>query len=229
MSDPKIISLNDTDGALAWIAPELGGWLLRYSRNLEKHGQVDALYYSKEIVDRYPKQMYAGMPILFPLVGNNRAEGKEHHYTWNGKLFEMPQHGFGRRSEWKVIDQQSQSLVIELSENSGTLAHYPFSFLHQIVYELKKGQLHWKQTIQNRSGEPMPFNSGFHPFFSTPVVKNSRREDCFIELPDAKKVIPQGKWGNFSTKPFPSQNWSVEQDVSGSLFFSDLKSPTTVS
>ena len=53
-STAKTFQLNSPDGALAVIAPELGGWLLRYARPT-KHGLVDALHFSQPIADRYPK------------------------------------------------------------------------------------------------------------------------------------------------------------------------------
>jgi len=66
MHEDKFIQLNDTDGSLAVIVPELGGWLLRYARPT-RHGLVDALHFEQAVVDRYPKEMWAGNPLLFPM------------------------------------------------------------------------------------------------------------------------------------------------------------------
>src|SRR5262245_45926592 len=104
MPERQWITLTDGEGATAVIAPELGGWLLRYARKTPKHGFVEALHFAQAVIDRYPREMYAGNPVLFPLVSNNRAGDKEHHYEWNSTLFEMPQHGFARRSKWSVRD-----------------------------------------------------------------------------------------------------------------------------
>jgi|GEM_PF-2808955 len=38
MTSPSPVVLNDSTGSLAVIAPELGGWLLRYARPTAKHG-----------------------------------------------------------------------------------------------------------------------------------------------------------------------------------------------
>ncbi len=99
MPERHLVTLTDSEGTTAVVAPELGGWLLRYARKLPEHGSVEALHFSQAVVDRYPREMYAGIPVLFPLVSNNRTGDKEHHYEWNGRLFEMPQHGFARRSK----------------------------------------------------------------------------------------------------------------------------------
>jgi len=94
MTEKNFVSLQDADGTIALVAPELGGWLLRYARPMPNHGLVDALHFSQAVVDRYPREMYAGNPILFPLVSNNHVGDKEHHYLWNDHFYEMPQHGF---------------------------------------------------------------------------------------------------------------------------------------
>ena len=76
----NLVQLSDSEGGLAVVAPELGGWLLRYARTMPEHGCVDALHFSQAVVDRYPKEMCAGNPILFPLVSFNHLPGQDHHY-----------------------------------------------------------------------------------------------------------------------------------------------------
>ena len=92
----QLITLRD-GSAKAVIAPELGAWLLRYTRRLPELGAIDALYFAQEVVDRYPNKMYAGNPLLFPQVSFSHLPGKEHHYAIDGKIFALPQHGFARR------------------------------------------------------------------------------------------------------------------------------------
>ena len=87
------VQLTSPEGALAVIAPELGGWLLRYARPTP-HGLVDALHFNQAVVDRYPKEMWAGNPLLFPMVSFNHLPGREHHYAWAGREFPLGQHGY---------------------------------------------------------------------------------------------------------------------------------------
>jgi aldose 1-epimerase len=223
MSEKKFITLADADGTTAVFAPELGGWLLRYARQTSKHGLVDALHFSQSVVDRYPREMYAGNPILFPLVSNNRVGDQEHHYEWNGSVCEMPQHGFARRSVWTVIDQTPTSIALELTDSDATHASYPFAFRQCFTYRLSQGRLHWEQVIENRSNEPMPFSTGVHPYFAVPLAVKSEREACFVEIPAGKRLTPVGKFERFTAEPFPAQNWSVDEDVSGTMFLTDLK------
>ena len=223
MPEKNLVHLTDADGATAMIAPELGGWLLRYARSLPKHGLVEALHFSQAVIDRYPREMYAGNPILFPLASKNLAGGKDHHYEWNGQVFHMPQHGFARRLKWTVVEQTASSVTMELTDNEHTRANYPFTFGHRLSYRLDQGRLRWEQVVENRGSEPMPFSTGFHPYFRVPLTHKSERAVCFVEIPEAKRVTPQGNWERFPAKPFPAQNWSVQEDVSGTMFLTDLK------
>ena len=223
MPEKNLVTLTDADGANALVAPELGGWLLRYARAFPKHGVVEALHCTQAVIDRYPREMYAGIPILFPLVSSNHAGGQDHHYEWNGKLYEMPQHGFGRRSKWTVREQAPDSVTMELTDNETTRVNYPFSFRQILTYRLSRGRLQWEQVIENRSAEPMPFSSGFHPYFAVPLTPKSERAGCFIEIPDAKRLTPVGRLERFTAEPFAAQNWSVQEDVAGTMFLTDLK------
>ncbi|MBM3835325.1 MAG: DUF4432 family protein [Verrucomicrobia bacterium] len=223
MSEQNFVQLTDPDGTLAVVAPKLGAWLLRYARPMPGHGLVEALHCTQAVIDRYPREMYAGNPILFPLVSFNRGGGKEHHYEWNAQLYEMPQHGFARRSQWLVTERSAASVTMELTDNETTRTNYPFSFRHQMIYRLAEGRLHWEQTIENRGEQPMPFSTGFHPYFAVPLTSAGQRSKCFVELPEARHVTSHENAASFTSQPFPSQNWSVQEDVSGTMFLAGLK------
>lgn len=223
MTRPHLVTLADGQGASALIAPELGGWLLRYRREFVEHGPVDALHFDQAVVDRYPREMYAGMPLLFPLASFNHLPTRDHHYEWAGATFEMPQHGFARRLPWTVVDQTPTALTLELTASDATRTHYPFAFSHRLTYQLAGGHLFWEQTITNWSNEPMPFSTGFHPYFAAPLSPRGTRAECFVELPDCRRLTMHGRGDQFTGKPFPGQSWSVQEDVSMTMFLTDLK------
>ena len=222
MPEKTLVTLTDTDGSLAVVAPQLGGWLLRYARPMAAHGLVEALHCTQAVIDRYPREMFAGNPILFPLVSYNHAPGKDHHYEWNGQTYPMPQHGFGRRSNWTVIHQDTTSLTMELVDSEATRAVFPFAFGHRITYRLVNGRLHWEQVVENRSAEVMPFATGFHPYFAVPLTSKSERAACFVEIPEAKRMFLHDRGASFTAKPFLAQNWSVQEDVADTLFLAGL-------
>ena len=221
----QLITLRDGSGAKAVIAPELGAWLLRYSRHLPELGYVDALYFAQEVVDRYPNQMYAGTPLLFPQVSFSHLPDKEHHYQLAGKIFALPQHGFARRSKWKVIEVSESRATMELADSEDSRAAYPFAFRTEVTYELREGRLHYRQVVENRSNEEMPFSTGIHPYLPVPIGPSSARNECYVELPEATRVISADEWQTWRTEPFTTKQLPVREDVSGTLFLTDLATP----
>lgn len=222
MSTPTLIQLTDSTGALAVIAPELGGWLLRYARPTHKHGLVEALHFTPEILDRYPKDMWAGIPLLFPMVSFNHLPGREHHYVWNGQTHALPQHGFARRAAWGVVARTDSSLTLELTDTPATRAAYPFAFSHRVTYRLDAGRLHFAQTVENRGSEPLPFSAGIHPYFQVPLTPRGERAKCFVKIPACQRLAPNADHTQFTPAPQPAQNLRVADDVSGTLFLGDL-------
>jgi len=56
-----------------------------------------------------------------------------------------------------------------------------------------------------------------------PLTAQGRREDCFVEIPEAKRATPVDDWGRYTLRPFPAQNWSIQEDVAGTMFLTHLK------
>ena len=222
MTDSRFHTINDSTGAYALVAPSLGGWLLRYGRDLPGHGLVEALHYSQEVVDRYPREMYAGSPMLFPMVSYNHVPGHEHHYFWNGQLWPLPQHGFARRLPWSVVEQKTDSITMELRDNEATRAQYPFAFSHRLTYSLADGILNIAQQVENRSTVSMPFSTGLHPYFSVPFTPRGHRSACFVEIPRASRILMGEHAEGFVSELMPEQRWSVDRDVSGTLFLGEI-------
>lgn len=117
-----------------------------------------------------------GIPILFPICGplaNDR-------YTWQGREYQMKQHGLARNLPWQVTGHQlgptSAKLSIALRAGEKTLSTYPFAFAISYTFELSKDSLSIHQTYKNESGEEMPFSAGFHPYFYAPQRTKVRLE-----------------------------------------------------
>jgi len=218
----QLITLRAGADAKAVIAPELGGWLWRYMRHLPGHGFVDGLYFSQEVLDRYPNQIYAGMPLLFPMVSYNHLANQPDHYVWEGKQFKLPQHGFARRSRWKVLEVQESEATLELKQTAETLAAYPFSFRFTLSYKLERSRLTLRQNVENQGDQAMPFSIGVHPYFPVPISSGSKRANCSVELPLAEKIIPADDWKSWRTEPRPAGELSVREDVAGTLFLTNL-------
>jgi galactose mutarotase-like enzyme len=56
-----------------------------------------------------------------------------------------------------------------------------------------------------------------------PLTAKSERSTCFVEIPEAKRLTSHENAARFTSKPFPAQNWSVQEDVAGTMFLTGLK------
>lgn len=143
------------------VVPERGGIITRWSIK----GQ-DILYLDAERFKDSSLSVRGGIPILFPICGNL----PDNTYTYQGKQYTLKQHGFARDLPWDVTEQVTNNLVsltLTLKSNDQTRAVYPFDFQLSFTYQLKGDTLEIQQRYTNHSTEPMPFSSGFHPYFFT--------------------------------------------------------------
>lgn len=123
-------------------------------------------------------------PILFPIVGKL----KDNTYNYNGIKYSLPQHGFARDKEFKLIGQDAQSITLQLQSDSETLLHYPFSFLLTISYFLEANKVLVNHKIQNLKGTDMYFSIGAHPGFRCPLL-NENFQDYFLEFEQEESFI----------------------------------------
>ena len=71
-------------------------------------------------------------PILFPIVGKVK-NGK---YKVDGKVYELPQHGLGRISEFELVNKATDSVSLKLRYSDETLKVYPYKFELTVSYVL---------------------------------------------------------------------------------------------
>lgn len=105
-------------------------------------------------------------PILFPFVGSL----KDKRYTYEGKTYEIGQHGFARDMEHTLRFQSETAIYFELVHTEETLQKYPFAFTLSLGYELKEKDLKviWK-VINTSDEKELHFSIGAHPAFNCPI------------------------------------------------------------
>lgn len=141
------------------VVPERGGIVTSWRIN----GQ-EVFYLDTERFTHPDLSVRGGNPILFPLCGNLPNET----YSLDGKEYKIKQHGFARELPWtatKLSNDGKAALTIELSSNEQTKVSYPFDFHLNFTYTLCGNTLEIHQEYKNLSSTPMPFSSGFHPYF----------------------------------------------------------------
>jgi galactose mutarotase-like enzyme len=148
------------------VVPERGGIITSWQVQNQ-----EILYLDEERFANPQLSVRGGVPILFPICGNL----PDNTYTLNDKQYTLKQHGFARDLPWKSTQDQvtpeKASLTLVLSSNEQTRAVYPFDFQLAFTYQIQGNTLEIKQQFTNLSTEPMPFSTGFHPYFLT-VDKN---------------------------------------------------------
>lgn len=105
-------------------------------------------------------------PILFPLVGRF----KNNQFTYDGKNYNMSQHGFARDRQFELLDSDNKhKIALVLNSDSLTYENYPFNFKLIIEYELiaRKVQVRWR--VINMDNKIMHFSIGAHPAFMCPI------------------------------------------------------------
>ena len=124
--------------------------ILRKSDGVELMWQADAAYWGRT------------SPVLFPLVGNYY----EKKSIYQGKTYELGQHGFARDMDFELVKEAADELIFVLKDTEETLQKYPFRFELQIRYVLQEAtvQVHW--TVKNTNEETMYFSIGAHPAFN---------------------------------------------------------------
>ncbi|WP_336790555.1 aldose epimerase family protein [Paenibacillus sp. MMO-177] len=159
------------------VCPERGGIVIGCQLN-----GLEVFYLDKATFEHPTANIRGGNPILFPICG--QLENKT--YTWNGKSYEMANHGVARTSAWEVAGTNTDgeaSITIVLRSNEETKQSYPFDFEVSFTYALLNGELHIRQQYRNLTeGEAMPFYAGFHPYFNADSKKLPYETDATTYL-----------------------------------------------
>lgn len=117
-------------------------------------------------------------PNLFPYIARLTLGS----YTYKGKSYAMPIHGFAPTSKFQMTAMDETTMTFALSSNKQTLKHYPFDFVFEVRYEISENTLALAYTVRNLSKEKMYFGVGAHPGFNVPLEASERFEDYYLEF-----------------------------------------------
>jgi galactose mutarotase-like enzyme len=174
---------------------ELSSFLLKED-NLEYIWQGDPKYWGRHA------------PVLFPFVGKL----KDNQYSYNGKTYEMGQHGFARDMVFELISKEDSQAIFSLKSNEETLKKYPFEFELKISYSLIEQDLTVAYEVTTTSNE-MFFSIGGHPAFNTPLAQDTTFEDYYLHFAPSKSrfLLPlDGPYVNLKEKTLAQTNTSIQ-------------------
>ena len=116
-------------------------------------------------------------PLLFPVCG--RLFGFK--YTYEGKTYDLGNHGFARHMDYEVVSATDNSITFRLDANDETRACYPFEFSLTVSYTLVGNKVSSHVEIANKGDKTLPATFGCHPGFNVPL-DGGRFEDYYLEF-----------------------------------------------
>lgn len=123
-------------------------------------------------------------PVLFPYVA--RLTGGK--YTYRGKSYSLPIHGFASGAEF-ACEAGEEELRFTICDTPETRACYPFPFRFTVAYRLAGNTLTQEYTVENTGEETMWFGLGAHPGFRVPLEEGLDFTDYCLEfVPDVSPV-----------------------------------------
>lgn len=125
-----------------------------------------------------PKYWDGRAPIMFPICG--RLYNGE--YTYLGKTYTLPNHGFARKSTFSLKSAALTFVTMELTSNEETKKIYPFDFVLDVTFALNGNELSVKYEVKNKGDCDLIFSVGGHPAFNVPLDKGIAFEDCYVEF-----------------------------------------------
>lgn len=117
-------------------------------------------------------------PILFPIIGKVK-NGK---YKVDGKVYELPQHGLGRISEFELVNKTTDSVSFKLRYSDETLKVYPYKFELTVSYALTGRSVNVTWRVDNLDDREIIFSIGAHPALRCPIVEGENFSDCYLDF-----------------------------------------------
>lgn len=124
-------------------------------------------------------------PVLFPIVGSL----KDKKYTYQGKTYEMGQHGFARDNDFTLVTKTEDSIEFIFRSNEETLQKYPFPFALTIGYKLDDNRVIVSWKVENTGENTMYFSIGAHPAFYCPLHGEANKNGYGMDFGTEKDVV----------------------------------------
>ena len=162
------------------LTSKMGGELVSFKLNGEER-----IHQGKECLDENGKVYWKRhSPVLFPVVGKL----KKNQTIINGRIYEMPQHGFARDFEFEPITNLDNFHSYVLKSNKNTLTRYPFEFELYTTYRLDENKLTTIYKVINTGKSNMPFCIGGHPAFQIDY-ESLKNGDYYLEFEEDEDKI----------------------------------------
>lgn len=162
------------------LTSKMGGELVSFQLNGEER-----IHQGTDSVDENGKVYWKRhAPVLFPVVGKL----KKNQTIINGRIYEMPQHGFARDSEFEPITKLDNFHSYVLKSNKITKHRYPYDFELYTTYRLDENKLTTIYKVINTGDITLPFGIGGHPAFKIDI-NELRKGNYYLEFEEDEDKI----------------------------------------
>lgn len=159
----------------------------------------------REILYQGSETKRTGIPFLFP----NFDAGPP-----------LPNHGFGRISEWKKVEKSENFCHLQLTEKNISPEFrqiYPYQFTVDLKIKAIDNQLDYYFEVKNQSEKDLPLSPGLHPYWP---IDNDKKSTILIN--NFSEFNPQNiDWENNS--PNDNYNFSGILEVKFPEYFLEIK------
>lgn len=123
-------------------------------------------------------------PILFPIL----CSLKDGRYTYKGKEYQMPKHGYIRNAELvhKSVSPAGEVMSFTCGDTEETRKIYPFSYELEIIFRLEANTLYVDYIVKNKSVDEMYFSIGAHEAFNCPRREGESFDDYYLVFEQAE-------------------------------------------
>lgn len=143
-------------------------------------------------------------PLLFPVCGSVLGD----EYTYQGKRYHMPKHGFGKLRVFELLSQKADEVWFVLRADDETRAIYPFEFELRCGFALGEDALDVRWQVGNLGENEMPFTIGGHPGFACELDSTDIVFEGVSELPIEQ--LAELNYFTNTQKPMPLKNGRLE-------------------
>lgn len=160
-------------------------------------------------------------PLLFPNCGLL----KNNTFTYGGKTYTQPNHGFAKASEFALVNADESSLTYRLRDTPESRENYPFAFDLEVRHTLEGRTLRVEWRVLNTGDSVLPFSIGGHSAFMTrPTAEGEGHAGCYLVFDKAGDKSYQQKTSagplSKEIKTLPTDNSRVK--LTADFFAGDL-------
>src|SRR5882724_9685065 len=189
--------------------PEKGARLMNWNFTHGDGSVRDVVYWPELASLEQFHRIRGGNPILFPFSARTFDRGEINFWRApDGVRRPMPQHGFARQGEFKIVRLDARGFAAQLVPSEEAQTAYPFDYEFTVTYRFESLGLSCEFALKNLGSEPIPWCPGHHFYFTLPWSEGTARQDYVIRIP-ARERLKQDAAGQLVPGPQLNPDESV--------------------